>query len=88
MALHPASVEEGDRVLLVLYSASRSWRGPRCRKGHVQSHNRSGQVVIAVGRGTWNRTYASQGVDWAKGWSNPDALLAAFLLDQSARTLA
>lgn len=75
-------------MLLVLYSAAGFWRGPRCEKGRVLCHVEDGSILIEVETGTWNRTYDSQGIDWAKGWSNPDALLAAFLLDQSARTLA
>ena len=88
MALHPASVEEGERVALVLFHNSDA----RIYKGHITGHTVQGDAVIVVnveGRPTrWHCSYSDQGTIWAKGWSNPDVLLAAFLLDRSARTLA
>lgn len=83
MALHPASVKEGERVLLVHTGTARVY------KGWVVEHTRGGDVVMianAEGRpARWQCAYSDQGTIWAKGWSDPAALLAAFRLDASAR---
>jgi hypothetical protein len=87
VALHPASVEAGERVLLVF--GGHDWNSWRVLKGIVEGHTSDGSPIVVVG-GTdwWVLSYAAQGTVWAKGWDNPDALLAAYRLDASARSLA
>jgi hypothetical protein len=86
VALHPASVEVGERVLMVL--PGRRWGSWRTIKGIVKGHTSAGGPIAVDGGGEWVLSYNQQGVTWSKGWSNPDALLAAIYLDASARELA
>jgi len=83
MALHPASVTDGDKVT-VLFGTGAVQR-PYVRKLTVIGHLKSGEVHARLGQHSIVLDYAEYGVTWAKGWDRADDLLAAFLLDLSAR---